>query len=60
VKRPTTTRGRSCGGKERHSTAARAHAHRRRLIRRGAVRLKVYPCRHCGGFHVGHGPTPRT
>jgi len=53
----TRTRGRSCTGKLRHNTPAKAEQHRARLIRRGAwhAALVVYPCPgSCGGWHVGH------
>lgn len=60
MKRPTATRGRSCTGKIRHAGEAAATAHMRKLLARGAVRLNAYACRHCGGWHVGHLPKPRT
>lgn len=60
MKRITATRGRSCTGKRRHDTEEAAARHKARLIARGAVRIHVYPCRKCGGYHVGHTPKPRT
>ncbi|MGC9540209.1 hypothetical protein [Streptomyces sp. UG1] len=60
TKRPTATKARSCTGKIRHETRAKALAHLRRLIKRGYVRLSAYECKHCGGHHVGHRPKPRT
>lgn len=50
------TKARACDGKKRHDDQRGAEAHRLRLIRRGAAacRLKVYRCRWCKGWHVGH------
>lgn len=52
----------SCGCKQRHADATAAHAHAASLRRlshakgdtRGAI--DPYPCRFCGGWHVGHRP----
>lgn len=54
----TRTKGRRCDRKIRHGTRRSANEHRDRLIRAGTAedRIEVYPCNHCGGFHVGHGP----
>jgi hypothetical protein len=60
VKRPLRTKGRSCAGKLRHETQQAAVRHLLRLKAVGAVRMGAYPCSHCGGFHVGHLPKPRT
>lgn len=59
TKRLTATKGRSCQGKRRHPSQAKALAHLRDLLSKGGVRLNAYECRHCGGFHVGHLPKPR-
>jgi hypothetical protein len=58
----TGTRGRACSGKKTHTKRSEAAAHRARLIALGAAAegIRVYRCRHCGHFHVGHsGPTGR-
>lgn len=58
----TGTRGRSCSGKKTHTKRPDADAHRARLIAGGAAPdgIRVYQCRHCGHFHVGHsGPAGR-
>lgn len=59
MKRPLRTKGRSCAGKRRHPRRDAALGHLAVLVAEGAVRLNAYPCRHCGGFHVGHLPKPR-
>lgn len=56
------TQARSCEGKRRHDTQAKAAQHLARLVRAGANhdRLETYRCNHCdGGWHVGHRPKPR-
>jgi hypothetical protein len=61
VKRPLSTKARSCTGKRRHDTEQAALDHLHALRRQGAVRLNAYRRRHCnGGWHVGHLPKPRT
>jgi hypothetical protein len=53
----TTTKNRRCTGKRRHGSKAAAYGQLDRLRReRAAVRLVIYACPHCGGFHVGHRP----
>lgn len=59
MKRVTSTKGRACKGKVRHTTRPKALAHLRRLLSKGGVRLAVYACDFCGGYHVGHLPKPR-
>lgn len=54
MRRLTRTKARSCVGKKRHQDQGGALAHRARLLARGDTRITVYPCRHCGGWHVGH------
>lgn len=54
---PAETKGRACEGKRRYNTPAAAEVSRRSLIRnQGAAPqgLRVYRCRHCSGYHVGH------
>jgi ribosomal protein L40E len=58
----TATKGRSCGHKRKHATAADAHLHVEHLIaNRGAARwaIAAYECRSCGSWHVGHRPGRR-
>lgn len=58
----TGTRGRACTGKKNHTNSEAAHAHRERLISQGAAPegVRIYRCRHCRNWHVGHiGPTGR-
>lgn len=51
-------RRRACKGKLAHHSEETAREHRARLIAQGAdaTRLHVYPCDHCGRYHVGHRP----
>ncbi len=46
----------SCEGKAEHATKALATDHQMSLIRSGARNLRVYKCRFCKKFHVGHPP----
>jgi hypothetical protein len=50
------TRAQACAGKQAHARRAEATAHLWRLVAAGeyAGRLRVYRCRHCNGWHVGH------
>lgn len=50
-----------CSGKQRHPDRAAAEAHVFALARAGGMlkRLRVYLCRFCGCWHVGHKPKPR-
>lgn len=42
-------------GKIRHKTPEGAAIHMAQLIAKdGSIRMNVYPCRACGGWHVGH------
>lgn len=42
-------------GKIRHKTAEAAGRHMAALIAKdGSIRMNVYPCRACQGWHVGH------
>jgi hypothetical protein len=50
-------RRKGCAGKTRHETREAARAHLLELRRPWT--LNVYPCRYCGGFHVGHKPHGR-
>lgn len=59
MKRPTRTKARSCTGKKRHDSSQAARAQLRNLLSKGRVRLSVYACKFCGGFHVGHSTKPR-
>lgn len=54
------TKARSCTGKVRFEDRAAALNRIRALTRLGRVRLGAYPCRFCGGWHIGHQPKPRT
>lgn len=54
MKRRRYGRRRSCGTKVRHASRAAALAHRAKLLAAGDTRLTVYPCKHCGSYHVGH------
>jgi hypothetical protein len=58
VKRRRYGHRKMCAGKRRHDTQAAARAHRDRLLAAGATRVTAYPCRHCGGWHVGHYRNP--
>lgn len=53
----TSTADKFCprSGKIRHATKADAddHAGHLRSTRRGGYTGRSYPCRHCGGWHVG-------
>lgn len=55
------TRARTCEKKRRYATAREAEstaAHRR--AESGEMDLDIYPCRFCGGWHIGHTqPAPR-
>lgn len=48
--------GKACPtGKIRHKTPEGAAIHMAALIAKdGSIRMNVYPCRSCGGWHVGH------
>ena len=52
----TGTRGRACTGKKTHTSRPGADEHRDQLITRGAAPegIRVYRCRHCRMWHVGH------
>lgn len=50
----TRTRARACTGKVRHPDRDTALGHRAKLLAAGAVRITVYPCKHCAGWHTGH------
>ncbi|GLH97376.1 hypothetical protein [Phytohabitans aurantiacus] len=53
------TKGRGCEGKQAQPTRKAALAQITSLVRRrGALRSRyqVYQCRHCGAWHIGHGP----
>lgn len=42
-------------GKIRHTTAQAARSHMAALIAHdGSIRMNVYPCGDCQGWHVGH------
>jgi hypothetical protein len=43
----------SCFRKIRHATERAAHDHARRHFETLGKQLDVYPCRHCGGWHIG-------
>lgn len=46
---------RSCFSKLRHFTLKAAEAHADRLSRgQGEDNIEPYPCKFCGGWHVGH------
>lgn len=43
-----------CAGKQRFINGVEAHAHLRMLkARKPRGRMNAYPCRTCGGYHVG-------
>jgi len=50
-------RRKACVGKIRSTTAEAAREQMLATHRPG--RLNVYPCRFCGGYHVGHRPRGR-
>lgn len=54
-------RRRACEGKVRHGDKESALAHLYWSLRRfeQAGYLNVYPCRFCGGWHIGHKPRPK-
>lgn len=49
-------RRKACKGKVRHQCAEHAWAHLRALLKKrdDGLRMNVYRCRFCGGWHVGH------
>jgi hypothetical protein len=47
-------RRRGCIGKHRHETASDAYAHKYHLGKHDTDKMRVYHCRFCGGWHVGH------
>lgn len=49
-------RAQACDGKQAHNTQAQALDHMHSLIRNGAAHLRVYRCRFCRKWHVGHPP----
>jgi hypothetical protein len=49
-------RRKSCGQKKRYETREEALAVWRSLQRRETHPMRVYPCRFCRGYHVGHMP----
>lgn len=56
------TKGRSCDGKKRHDTREGAKIQFWRLVNTTGTarnRICVYPCGHCGGWHIGHKQKPR-
>jgi hypothetical protein len=50
------TRTNACDGKKKHRDRAAADRHRQRLIRNGSspALMRVYPCKWCDSYHVGH------
>ena len=53
----TSTKGRACDGKQRHSSRQGAVDQIHSLARtRGAnpARYEPYQCKHCGAWHIGH------
>jgi rubrerythrin len=54
MKRRRYRRRTRCGTKIRHAELADAVEHRAQLYAKGAARLDIYPCGHCGFLHVGH------
>jgi uncharacterized Zn finger protein len=57
MNKKTRTTGRSCAGKQKHSSRGQAEDHIFRLVRTlGAQRsaYAVYRCGKCGTFHIGH------
>lgn len=48
-------RRRTCENKIRHISAADAHAARAAMGPEGTA-LRVYACRFCGNWHLGHPP----
>lgn len=47
-------RARACDGKKAHDTRQGATDSMNILIGNGAAGLRVYRCRFCGKWHVGH------
>jgi len=47
-------RRRMCGRKKKHKKEWHAEAHQEELFRRKGDIVKVYLCRWCGYYHVGH------
>ena len=43
-----------CRRKVRHATEAKAKQAEKRARARGAEWIKVYRCRYCEGYHLGH------
>ena len=43
-----------CKRKDRYPTEERAQMAERDARRRGAEWLRVYRCRYCEGYHIGH------
>ena len=50
------SKARSCDGKKRYDSKTAAEKAMRGLYARklAITRMVVYPCKYCGGFHVGH------
>jgi hypothetical protein len=55
------SRANECGTKKAHPTrqAARGHVWSLKSAGAAAWRLKVYRCKHCSSWHVGHNPKPK-
>jgi hypothetical protein len=53
-------KGSECARKNGHQTKESAKQQLSSQLAKGAVNLKVYRCRYCKLFHVGHPPGTRT
>ena len=47
-------RRKQCDGKIRHKTKEDAHSARYSLQKKTGEWLRIYKCKFCGGWHVGH------
>ena len=49
-------RRKACKDKVRHETREAAGSALRKIPPKHRHKMHVYPCPHCGGFHIGHRP----
>jgi hypothetical protein len=57
---PGEFRAKSCQKKRRYATSSEAEdTARHRREESGEKDLEIYPCRFCGGWHIGHPLRPR-
>lgn len=49
-------RKRGCRGKRRYGSLLQAQICASVATRKTRQKINAYPCRNCGGYHIGHAP----